>query len=76
MHNIPAVANLIRERKTNRIVSVLQTGAKLGMITLDDFLLNLYRQGHITGELALERAHYPDEMRIKLMGAGQEAVTR
>ena len=75
MHNIPAVANLIREHKTNRIVSTIQTGAKLGMITLDDYLLNLYRQGHITGEIALERAHYPDEMRVKLMGSAQEAVT-
>jgi twitching motility protein PilT len=68
MHNTPAVANLIRERKSNRITSVIQTGAKLGMITLDDFLLTLYRRGTITGELALERAHYPDEMRVKLMG--------
>jgi twitching motility protein PilT len=68
MHNTPAVANLIRERKTNRITSVIQTGAKLGMITLDDFLLMLYRKGLITGELAMERAHYPDEMRVKLMG--------
>jgi twitching motility protein PilT len=67
LHNIPAVSNLIRERKTNRIISVLQTSAKLGMITLDDFLLNLYRQGKITGEIVLERAHYPDEVRMKMM---------
>ncbi len=67
LHNIPAVANLIRERKTNRIISVLQTSAKLGMITLDDFLLNLYRQGKITGEIVLERAHYPDEIRMKML---------
>jgi twitching motility protein PilT len=67
MHNTPAVANLIREKKTNRITSVIQTGAKMGMITLDDFLLTLYRRGTITGEMALERAHYPDEMRVKLM---------
>ena len=67
MHNTPAIQNLIRERKTNRIVSTIQTSAKLGMITLDDYLLNLYRQGLITGELCLERAQYPDEMRMKLM---------
>lgn len=67
MHNTPAIQNLIREKKTNRIVSTIQTSAKLGMITLDDFLLNLYRRGQITGEICLERAQYPDEMRMKLM---------
>ena len=67
MHNTPAIQNLIREKKSNRIVSTIQTSAKLGMITLDDFLLNLYRQGLITGELCMERAQYPDEMRMKLM---------
>ena len=67
MHNTPAIQNLVRERKTNRIVSTIQTSAKLGMITLDDYLLNLYRKGTITGELCLERAQYPDEMRMKLM---------
>ncbi|GAB4321681.1 MAG: type IV pilus twitching motility protein PilT [Candidatus Sumerlaeia bacterium] len=75
MHNTPAVANLIRERKIERIVSVLQTSTKLGMITMDDYLLNLYRRGLITGEIALERAHYPDEMRVKMMaGVAQPAV--
>jgi twitching motility protein PilT len=75
LHNIPAVANLIREKKTNRIISTMQTSAKLGMITLDDFLLNLYRQGKITGEVCLQRSHYPDEIRMKMMsmaGAGAE----
>src|SRR5208283_2926796 len=43
MINTPAISNLIRERKTNRILSSIQTGQKLGMITLDQFLLNLYQ---------------------------------
>lgn len=76
LHNIPAVQNLIRERNTNRIVSVLQISSKLGMITLDDFLLALYRKGLITGEIVLERAHYPDEVRVKMMNlvaTGSEA---
>ncbi len=69
LHVVPAVANLIRERKTNRIISVIQTSAKLGMITLDDFLLSLYRMGKITGEVCLQRAHYPDEIRMKMMSS-------
>ena len=67
LHNIPAVQNLIREHKTNRIVSTIQTSSKLGMITLDDYLLNIYRKGLITGEVALERCHFLSEMRMKMM---------
>ncbi|HRS00630.1 MAG TPA: PilT/PilU family type 4a pilus ATPase, partial [Candidatus Sumerlaeia bacterium] len=73
LHNTPAVQNLIRERKTNRIVSIIQTSAKQGMITLDDYLITLYRKGIISGEIALERAHYPSEMRMKMMQLGGEA---
>jgi twitching motility protein PilT len=68
MINTPAISNLIRERKTNRILSSIQTGQKLGMITLDQFLLNLYQRGEITAELALERAHDAEDLRGKLMG--------
>jgi twitching motility protein PilT len=67
LHNTPAVANLIREKKVNRIISTIQTSAKQGMITLDDYLLNLYKRGIITGEVALQRCHYPAEMREKMM---------
>lgn len=67
LHNTPAVANLIREKKTNRIISTIQTSAKQGMITMDDYLLTLYKRGIITGEICLERCHYPSEMREKMM---------
>src|SRR5690606_38116068 len=36
LHVNPAVQNLIREAKTNRIYSTIQTSAKAGMITMDD----------------------------------------
>jgi twitching motility protein PilT len=70
LHNTPAVQNLIREHKTNRITSIIQTSAKLGMITLDDFLLMLYRKGLISGSVCLERAQNYEEMRKALMGQG------
>ena len=41
----PAISNLIRENKTYRIDSSIQTGRKHGMILLDDSLFNLWRQG-------------------------------
>ncbi|GMV65491.1 MAG: type IV pilus twitching motility protein PilT [Candidatus Omnitrophica bacterium] len=63
----PAIANLIRERKTNRVLSSIQTGTKLGMISMDQYLLNLYNQKKITGEVALSRAANPEELRQRLL---------
>ncbi|MDD4278960.1 MAG: ATPase, T2SS/T4P/T4SS family, partial [Candidatus Sumerlaeales bacterium] len=74
LHNTPAVANLIRERKTNRIISTMQTSAKQGMVTMDDYLVMLYKQGIITGEICLERAHYPNDMREKLLSLMGEST--
>ena len=38
---IPAIANLIREGKTFQIPSIMQTGKKMGMVTLNDALMEL-----------------------------------
>lgn len=67
MFMTPAIANLIREKKTNRITSSIQTGGKLGMITLDGFLFNLYEKGIITAEDCIHRSHEPEEMRKKIL---------
>jgi twitching motility protein PilT len=67
MHNTPAVANLIREKKVNRLISIIQISQKDGMITMDDFLIKLYAEGRIAGEVAIQRAHYPNDMRQKMM---------
>ena len=40
----PGIANLIRENKTFRITSAIQTGAKFGMQLLDDHLFNLWHE--------------------------------
>jgi twitching motility protein PilT len=63
----PAIANLIRERKTNRILSSVQTGSKMGMITMDQYLLNLVKAGKITAETAIYRSHHPEDVRQKIM---------
>jgi twitching motility protein PilT len=73
LHKVPAVASLIREHKTNRIYSQIQISAKLGMCTLDDFLFSLYKRGQITGETAIQRAHYPEELRVKMMAHTEQA---
>jgi len=48
-----AIANLIREGKSHQIQSNLQTGAKFGMQTMDNALLELYHKNQISRESAL-----------------------
>jgi twitching motility protein PilT len=48
----PAISNLIREGKTHQIYSSIQTGAQLGMITMDMAVRNLLAKGLITEEVA------------------------
>ena len=45
--SIPAVSNLIREGKTFQIPSIMQTNRKVGMVTLNDALLDLVESGTI-----------------------------
>ncbi len=52
----PAVRNLIREGKTYQIISVVQTGAKVGMQAMDMALRDLCRRGIVSREEALARA--------------------
>ena len=52
----PAIKNLIREGKTHQIESSIQTGSKYGMRTMDMELANLYRDGIITQETAMNSA--------------------
>ena len=46
----PAVRNLVREGKTYQIPSVMQTGKKYGMQSLDDALLELLQRKKISSE--------------------------
>lgn len=48
-----AIANLIREGKIAQIKSVLETGGKLGMNTIDKHIEELYHNGKISKEIAL-----------------------
>ncbi len=70
----PAVRNLIRESKTHQVYSVLQTGGAHGMQTMDASLVSLVRQGKITRAVAEARAHFPEELRRLLGGAGTQAM--
>ncbi|HZN56433.1 MAG TPA: type IV pilus twitching motility protein PilT, partial [Planctomycetota bacterium] len=58
-----AVANMIRERKTFQLPSVLQTGTKLGMTTMDDSIGELLKQKIITRETAHYYAESPERFK-------------
>jgi twitching motility protein PilT len=53
--NTPAVSNLIRENNIAQIESAIQTGAKEGMITMDNSLKALVKEGLIDKEVAAKR---------------------
>jgi twitching motility protein PilT len=62
----PAVANLIRENKTYRLTSVIQTGAKKGMQLLDDNMFRLWKQGVVEKGEVILRAVNPEELALKI----------
>ena len=62
----PAISNLVRENKTYRIDSAIQTGKKYGMQLLDDHLWKLYDEGTCAGDECLERARQPAEFQAKI----------
>ncbi|MBU1863526.1 MAG: type IV pilus twitching motility protein PilT [Candidatus Omnitrophica bacterium] len=65
MITTPAISNLIRENKTYRITSDIQTGAKYGMKTLDSFLMELYSLGLISYEEMIAKSYDPDQIAIQ-----------
>jgi len=67
MHANHAVRNLIREGKSHQLVSVMQTNRKLGMITMDEAIQQLYTEGRINRDMAVQFATDPDGMDMKLM---------
>ncbi len=66
MISTPAIQSLVRENKTYRITSEIQTGAKWGMVTLDFHLMALYQAGKITYEDLITKAQDPEGIVQKL----------
>jgi twitching motility protein PilT len=60
MIGTPAVRNLVREAKVAQMYSAIQTGAVVGMQTLDQCLLELVEKRTITRESAREKAKIPE----------------
>lgn len=67
----PAIANMIRENKTFRIDSAIQTGRKYGMQLLDDHLWDLFSRGVISAEDMIDKAKSPQVLVEKVHRTGQ-----
>ena len=55
--NTPAVANLIRQGKLDQLETAMQSGGNIGMQTMDSALMELVRQGYVSGKEAYQQAN-------------------
>jgi twitching motility protein PilT len=67
-----SIQSLIRDNKTFRITSDIQTGANLGMITMDAHLLSLVNREVISADEAVEKAQDANAMRDRLVQMGHK----
>jgi twitching motility protein PilT len=67
-----AIENHIRKNETFKITSAIQTSRNLGMVLLDDFLWNLFREGKISEEELMLKCQNPRQIREKMDLAGQQ----
>jgi twitching motility protein PilT len=70
MINTTSIGALIRENKTFRITSDIQTGAQLGMITMDTHLMSLVNRELVSPDEALEKAQDTNLMRENFIKMG------
>ncbi|MGC9016617.1 MAG: type IV pilus twitching motility protein PilT [Caldimicrobium sp.] len=68
----PAVRNLIREGKIHQIPSMIQTGKKYGMMSLDDCIMEYLNKGYISPEEAFIKA--VDKTRFLPFVKNKEAI--
>ncbi|MCB9879641.1 MAG: type IV pilus twitching motility protein PilT [Planctomycetes bacterium] len=67
-----AIENHIRKCETFKIPSVIQTSRRQGMMLMDDCLLDLWREGRIDQEVALERAFDRKALQLRMGGGAAE----
>ncbi|HVT88239.1 MAG TPA: type IV pilus twitching motility protein PilT [Tepidisphaeraceae bacterium] len=70
MYVTPSIQNLIRENKSFRIDSEIQTGKKFGMQLLDDNLWYHFQAGRIGGDEAIDKSKNPGGMVDRMQRAG------
>ena len=68
-----AIRAMIRESKVHQIYSVIQTGQREGMRTMNQSLFEIYSKGLVTYEEAMSRTTDPEELQ-RLIGSVQGAA--
>ena len=66
MHVNAAIRSMIRDNKSHQIDNAVAAGAREGMQTMDQSILELYRAGKITRETALLHADHPEQLKRQL----------
>lgn len=66
----PGIAHLIRDNKSFRLDSMIQTGKKFGMQLLDDHLWSMYEKGMISAEDMIDRSKNAEHLVEKIHRAG------
>ena len=72
MITTPAIQNLIRDNKSYRITSAIQTGHKYGMNLLDEHLMALFKKGICKYEELYDRAQQQDDFEVSCKALGIE----
>ena len=62
MHMTPAIRSMIRDCKNHQIDNAIAAGAGEGMCSMDQSIFELYRNGIIARETALDYADHPEQM--------------
>jgi len=66
MHVNSAIRSMIRDSKNHQINNAIASGGREGMISMDQAILELYREGLITKETALDYADSPESIQRQL----------
>lgn len=66
MHMTGAVRSMIRDCKTHQVASAIAAGGSEGMISMDQSILKLLRDGRITKQTALDHADNPEQLERRI----------
>lgn len=66
MHNTSAIRSMIRDSKTHQIDNAIATGAAQGMISMDGYIFNLWKEGKITRRTAIDYANDAEMMQRRI----------
>lgn len=66
--NTETMKDYIVSGQYDKMLELMQNGEFDGMVTMNQSLFNLYQEGRITEEIALEKSPTPNEMAMMLRG--------